>query len=632
MKLSSAQEKVVKAPISNAIQVLASAGSGKTRVLTERIRFILSSTKKDGVIAITFTNKAAEEMKVRLEDVEGAADRCWIATVHSLAQRIVEQYGNTIGLPSDVQIFEQEQTRKAVFLESLRKNNYNLNEFFGIKTNGQDSEKTRTNVIQSYLEQFSIIKRNLLSEEEIESSQSDDDFLRVYQEYQASLLDSGGIDFDDILVYAHRILLEQPWCGDVYRAKFRHICVDEAQDLNKAQYEFIKALAADSIKSILMVGDPNQMIYGFNGSSHEYLCDKFPNEFSAIKFELKENYRSSKAVVRASNKLKPNSQIESEFALEGICEFAGDLKDEAEEAKWIADKIKSLLQVETHDEIEGKITLDKMVIIARNRFLFSSLEEEFKTQGIPYSLKKGERLSDPESTFGKILDFGIRVRLNPKNWVDGRKLCSLLKISEPDSWSNSNILNQFANRVRIKDVVFGELQVDLLNSLENLNMESPNIPKLVSDFSEKIKALSSTNPKEQGELERSLVELNDFRNCWTFFKKKGLGNSLSAFRNALSLGQLTEEQSSDGVLLSTVHTMKGLEKDIVFLVCMCEGVFPDYRATSKKELEEEKNNAFVAVTRSRRWLYLSYPKERKMPWGDSKTQQPSRFYESIKKK
>jgi DNA helicase-2/ATP-dependent DNA helicase PcrA len=107
MKLSKAQEAVVRAPITEAILVLASAGSGKTRVLTERIRFILEKTKKDGVIAVTFTNKAAEEMKTRLEDAEGAADRCWIATVHSLAQRIVEQYGNTIGLPTDLQIFEQ---------------------------------------------------------------------------------------------------------------------------------------------------------------------------------------------------------------------------------------------------------------------------------------------------------------------------------------------------------------------------------------------------------------------------------------------------------------------------------------------------------------------------------------------
>jgi DNA helicase-2/ATP-dependent DNA helicase PcrA len=526
----------------------------------------------------------------------------------------------------------KEQTRKAIFLESLRKSNYNLNEFFGVSSGEKDSEKARSKMIQDYLEQFSIIKRGLLSEEEIRSSQSDGDFWKVYQEYQASLLDSGGIDFDDLLVYAHKILLEQSWCGDVYRAKYRHLCVDEAQDLNKAQYEFLKALCGDSIKSVLMVGDPNQMIYGFNGSSHEYLCDKFPAEFSAKKFELKENYRSSKAVVRASNKLKPNSQVESEFALEGVCEFAGALENEEAEAKWVSAKIKSLLSLKNHEEIEGSIALDKMVVIARNRFVFSALEEEFRSQNIPYALKKGERLSEPESTFGKILDFGVRVRLNPKDWVDGRKLCALLKIKEPDSWGGSNILNAFADAVNKEALTFAELQIDLLNVLANLNLETPNIPKLVSDFSEKIKALSiKVDAIGQAELERSLVELNDFRNCWTLFRKKGLGASLSAFRNSLSLGQLIEEQVSDGVLLSTVHTMKGLEKDIVFLVCMCEGVFPDYRATTKKDLEEEKNNAFVAVTRSRRWLYVSCPKQRKMPWGDSKAQQPSRFYLSMNK-
>ena len=176
MKLSSAQEKIVKAPITGAIQVLASAGSGKTRVLTERIRFILSSTKRDGVIAVTFTNKAAEEMNDRLADVPGSSDRCWIATIHSFAQRIVEQYGNTIGLPSDLQIFEQEETKKSVFLESLRKSNYNLNEFFGVGDNGQGSERSRAKKIQNYLEKFSLIKRNLFTEDDIRSNQSGEDF------------------------------------------------------------------------------------------------------------------------------------------------------------------------------------------------------------------------------------------------------------------------------------------------------------------------------------------------------------------------------------------------------------------------------------------------------------------------
>lgn len=131
------------------------------------------------------------------------------------------------------------------------------------------------------------------------------------------------------------------------------------------------------------------------------------------------------------------------------------------------------------------------------------------------------------------------------------------------------------------------------------------------------------------EVKLSLEELLDFGDLWTSFKRKGLGDSLLAFRNALSLGQLTEDVNDVGLTLSTVHTMKGLEKDIVFLIGMCEGVFPDYRAKLRKEIDEERNNAFVAVTRAKRWLYISYPKRRLMPWGDLRLQQKSRFIADI---
>ena len=131
------------------------------------------------------------------------------------------------------------------------------------------------------------------------------------------------------------------------------------------------------------------------------------------------------------------------------------------------------------------------------------------------------------------------------------------------------------------------------------------------------------------EIERSLAELEEFRNSWTRFKSKGLGNSLQAFRNALALGQLAETAQGEGITLSTVHTMKGLEKDIVFLIGMVEGVFPDYRAKTAQEIEEEKNSAFVAVTRAKRWLYITYPQKRTMPWGDIKFQSPSRFIRDL---
>lgn len=623
INLSTAQSKIVHAPIGQPMQVLASAGSGKTRVLTERVRHIIENTRKDGVIALTFTNKAAEEMQARLDGVEGIEERCWIATIHSVAQRILDQYGHTIGLPSELHIYERNLDRKTVFLQSLRENGIDVDAFLNVPD--ENTKKDRERIIQNYMDQFSIVKRELLNEEEVKKKYvSDENFWMIFQAYQKALLESGGIDFDDILVYAHRILLEQQWCGEIYRAKYKHVCVDEAQDLNRAQYEFIKALCGDKIKNIMMVGDPNQMIYGFNGSSHDYLCQQFMKDFNPGKFELKENYRSSRAVIHLANKLKPGSQVESDIAFDGRSHIEA-LQDEKTEALWIFNKINELLQEKSNREIEGEISLNNMVVIARNRFVFQTLEKCLQEKHIPYSLQKGERQVEPSSTFGKVFDLAIRLRLNPKDWVDGKKLCAVLKIAIPDAWGGENLLQEFADDALDRDIPFPKIQADLLRAIQNLNLDQPNIPKLCSDLKKSIETLVSNSSDGDIELERSLQELQAFRECWTTFKNKGLGESLSSFRNAMALGQLTKEYNPFGLTLSTVHTMKGLEKDIVFLMGMCDGVFPDYRAHSKQEIEEECNNVFVAVTRSRRWIYITYPQQRKMPWGDAKAQSPSRF-------
>lgn len=628
MKLSISQSEVVKAPIGLPIQVLASAGSGKTRVLTERVRHILLNTKKDGVIALTFTNKAAEEMQDRLQDLEGVDERCWISTIHAVAQRVLDQYGHSIGLPSELHIYDRDQDRKTVFLQSLRQNGIDIDAFLNVVDDR--TRKDREKVIQNYMDQFSIVKRELLNEEEIKARYpNDESFLSVYQAYQSALLDSGGIDFDDILVFAHRIIFEQPWCAQIYRAKYKHLCVDEAQDLNKAQYEFLKAMCGESIKSIMMVGDPNQMIYGFNGSSHEFLCQRFVTDFGPVSFQLKENYRSSKAVIYFANLLRPGSQLQSDFALDGYSQIL-PFQDERTEAEWICNQIGALLQLRQHEDIEGVISLANMVVIARNRFVFLELERHLSQRGIPYSLKKGERRVEPGSILGKVLDLAVRLKINPKDWVDGKKLCNILKLDCPDAWGEENLLEIFAGNVLHSTVPFPDLQADLLLAINALKADEPNIPKLCNDFMKRIEAMGKTSPQVDGELERSLQELKEFRGCWTTFRRKGLGESLPSFRNAMALGQLSDDYDPSGLTLSTVHTMKGLEKDIVFLMGMCEGVFPDYRASTPKEIEEERNNAFVAVTRSRRWIYITYPLQRVMPWGAVKTQSPSRFIREMK--
>ncbi|EJG0706035.1 ATP-dependent helicase [Vibrio parahaemolyticus] len=626
INLSPAQTAVVRAPVDSALQVLASAGSGKTRVLTERVRFLLNNSSKGSVVALTFTNKAAEEMQERLADCEEAENRAWIATVHSVAQRILEQYGHTIGLPSELHIYERDKDRMEVFLQSLREDGIDIDNYLNVSD--KKELRGREQVLSNYMEAFSTIKRELMSEDDaIKRFPNSGTIWKYFEDYQRALLNSNGIDFDDILVYAHRILLTQEWVGKIYRAKYKYVCVDEAQDLNRAQYEFIKSFCGEQIKSLMMVGDPHQMIYGFNGSSSDYLTKYFVVDFSPIKLELNENYRSTKSVIAVANRLKPGTQRVNNLALDGVFHIQ-KLSSEQEEAKWIVDGIKHFLSLKQHSEIEGTITLDKMVVIARNRFVFKSLEEHLNKEGIDYHLRKSERGNEPISLLGRVLDYSIRLKLNHKDWVDGNKLCNLLKIPSPQTWDDINVLNILSNKLNSVELQNKELLSVVLNEVNALDISEPNIRKLVKVFENKIEDLAkkyNTDSTILEELKLSMEELEEFRYSWTRFKQKGLGDTLLAYRNAVSLGQVAEEHERTGLTLSTVHTMKGLERDIVFLMGMCEGVFPDYRATTDKKITEERNSAFVAVTRAKRWLYVSYPQYRLMPWGDTKYQSPSRF-------
>ena len=273
-----------------------------------------------------------------------------------------------------------------------------------------------------------------------------------------------------------------------------------------------------------------------------------------------------------------------------------------------------------------------MVVIGRNRFVFSKLEQCLQDNSIPYSLRKGERQLEPSTRFGKVLDYAIRVKLNSKDWVDGKKLCQVLGISEPDNWSK-NVLQNLAVKISLSSDDYSEIFQKLLSAIDNLDVDNPKLPKLVKDFNALLSSLvenqDGASDERTEDVKLSLEELDEFNRTWTRFKRKGLGDSLVAFRNALALGQLSDNALDDGLTLSTVHTMKGLEKDIVFLIGMCEGVFPDYRANTTEALDEERNNAFVAVTRAKRWLYVSYPKQRMMPWGDLKFQRKSRFVAEI---
>lgn len=629
ISLSSSQQEIVEFDVRLPLQVLASAGSGKTRVLTERIRYILNNTKKDKVLALTFTNKAAQEMQERLADFIGVDERTWVSTIHSVAQSIIESYGHTIGLSNDLHIYERDQDRMELFLQSLRDSNIDIDEYLSI--NDPAEKRKRNQVMQGYMDAFAEIKRELLTErDEIEARfPNEPRFYDIYQDYQEALLNSGGIDFNDILFFAYRILTEHSKIARTYQVMYKHVCVDEAQDLNKAQYELIKAFCGERIKSILMVGDPNQMIYGFNGSK-DYFERDFLRDFHPQTFTLRENYRSSKEVIYLANVIKPNSQINHEAAFDGCARIQPCFNEEVE-ANWLVRGITSLLAAKEHKEIEGGISLEKMVVIGRNKFVFNKLKEKLDENNIIYHFNKGERQAEPDSLFGKVLDYAIRLKLNPKDWIDGKKLCSLLKVQQPDQWNDANLLDTWALLVESADLPLARALAFLLREINTLDIEQPNIRKFCMTLKDKLSEYESLEltEKEQIELVISGQELDEFQKKWTTFKRRGLGVGLKSFRNAMTLGKLDSATQGKGLTLSTVHTMKGLEKDIVFLIGMCDGVFPDYRATSQKDLNEEKNNAFVAVTRAKRWLYISYPQYRMMPWGKDKYHNISRFLSTL---
>ena len=628
LKLSSAQSQIISAPVGRAIQVLASAGSGKTRVLTERIRHILSNQAKGAVVALTFTNKAAEEMHDRLEDIDDLEERCYIGTIHSFAQKIIHDYGHTIGLNEQLHIYEREQDKKVIFTQALQNSGIDLAELFGLDEHDDKTINAKLNIL---LNEFSSIKRNVLSEQDINSKHRDEgEIFNLFKIYNSALLAGAGMDFDDILLYAIKILLTQPWCGKIYRTKYRYVCIDEAQDLNKAQYEFIKAFCQEGLNDIMLVGDPNQMIYGFNDSSHDYLTKYFIDDFKPIKFTLTENYRSTKAVISLANSIKPNSQAETVYALRGYAELRS-LPDELVEAEWVITKIKELLAVKTHKEIEGEISLSKMVIIARNRFVFRAIEEELERASIPYYYKKSERNAEYTSTIGKLIDLGLRLKINPKDWIDGNKLCAALDLNKPKD--RKDILAHIIEKINERNSGCDSYHSKILSAINQLSLDEPNIRKLVDFTSSIIQTLKETAVLDDylaNELALSQREINEFLSLWTQFKRKGLGTTLNSFRNAIALGQVGGSSDGIGLALSSVHTMKGLEKDIVFIIGLCEGVFPDYRAKTPKDLIEEKNNMFVAITRARRWIYISYPQRRMMPWNEEKAQAASRFYTTMK--
>ena len=608
MQLSQKQLQIVNHK-DGALLVEAGPGSGKTRVLIERIKCLLSSSKRGKVLALTFSNLAADEMKDRLSEdraFEEQLDRVTAGTIHSFCLDLVQSRGNLIGLNTDMVLFESEDDRKTV-LKDVFLENQQLKDFL---VRQQDKNQIMQRILQLITEQK---KRFVLPE----NCSINEPFPLIYSEYNRKLIDQNAMDFDDILFFAYRILTENPSVVHVYNSLYRYICIDEAQDLNFAQYQVIKALCGDSFNNVMMVGDANQSIYGFNGSDSDFMTKSFVADFSPVVYKLNDNYRSAKRIVEFANRLEHYDSV-TNYVYDGEL-LATKLADESAEAKFVADKIEELIK-NGHPDVEGQLSVNRIAVIARNKYVFSHLEKELSERNILFSFKKNSTGIDNESDYMKVFGLAIRILINKKDYIHLTQLKKAVGFSD-------NITDNKNGITILREVLTETDYESMIPALEVLSKE-------VLNFSTALNCLDNILSSFDDD-ERYLIsmDIQQWRNHWIKYcmlvPKEN--RTLTSFRNQISLGKTRETEDNNGIALLTAHMSKGLQFDVVFIIGLSEGTFPDYRAIKAdgSQLSQEMNNMYVAVTRAKRLCYMTYPAKKRMPWGDIKNQSPSRYIKDI---
>ncbi|MCA8481995.1 ATP-dependent helicase [Burkholderia sp. CCA53] len=604
LRLSTLQAQVVE-HVDGALLVVAGPGSGKTRVLTERVRSLLTSVPGHfRVLALTFTNKAADEMRDRLSDLGENRQRAFIGTFHSFCLEMLVERGKLVGVEGEPHIFEQHKDRKEILLEAIRQDPV-LDE----EVNQIVDRKERNRRVDNWLQMISRVKAHPITCAVL----SDELDKRVLDAYDAGLRACGAYDFDDLLLLGYRLLTNNPKLADFYRRLYRFVCVDEAQDLNEAQYALLCALCGDSYKNVMMVGDPKQSIYGFNTSSPEYM-EKFRFEFAAKLIELTENFRSSQAVVNVARSIDPNYLVDAQLPIKGDARvFVGD--DEEHEARLIVDELE-LLFAQGHPDVEGGVEPSKCAILGRTRFALLAIENELRRRNVPF-YKRLTANHENESDLVDEFHLSLRILANPRDRLHLAALATKWVTQPPETATDAMVaLSQMARSAaeqRAKAVA--EAVASIVQNTARLDL-MPAF-KLLRGYADSLDENSR----------RAIYEdVAVFQQEWDqYLRSDGTSRTLSGFMSSKALGA-TQKAHRDGVALLTVHSSKGLEFDAVFIAGMAEGTFPDYRAVGKvREMAEESRNAFVAVTRSKRLLYLTYPRVKLMPWGDYKAQQASRF-------
>ncbi len=610
------------------ILIFAGAGSGKTRVLTHRIAYLLNEKNvfPDRILAVTFTNKAAGEMKSRLEAMVGTVARdLWVGTFHATCVRMLRRDGKKIGIASNFAIMDDTDQR-SIIRDVLHDLDFD--------------EKQIT--AGAALDEISKAKNALQSPEEYETKNTSffaEKVAQIFREYERRLRESNGLDFDDLITKTIALLESDVDVRTRYQNKFRYILVDEYQDVNYAQYKLC-AILADEHKNLTVVGDDDQSIYSWRGSDYKNIL-RFEKDFPGAKvFKLEENYRSTQAILTAANELVSVNKTRAEKTL-FTKRDAGELvtvygaETERAEARYVIEKIKELVR-------EGAAYRDFLVMYRQNA-QSRVFEEGFLNEGIPYRVVGG--VGFYARTEIKDMMAYLRYIVNPSDAVAFRRIVNVPRRSIGQQTLASLVDAASAAGVSVGQTVFDkdmlrkavpkkqkELErfADLITSLRE-RAGDLSISDLLVAVMEESGYIRELQGEDTSDSRARLENLQELIGTAKEFEQQENAGSLDDFlANVALVSDLdTLDPNTSFVTLMTMHGAKGLEFPIGFLTGLEDGVFPGARAlTDMTDLEEERRLAYVGMTRAKDRLYLSYAMRRTL-YGNTFAHPKSRFLEEM---
>lgn len=602
--------------INGPLLVLAGAGSGKTRVITERIAYLIKKgINPSNILAVTFTNKAASEMRERIISLlKEKPKQLVISTFHSFCVRVLKSEIEKLGYKNNFSIYSSSDSKTLIrnVLREIKVNTLNYDE----------------NIFAWHIDRY---KNNLIKPYEVAPHDDLEEIAkRVYEIYQSYLKGYNALDFNDLINLTIDLFIEFPEVLDRYQERFKYIMIDEYQDTNFAQYK-LTSLLASKYKNIAVVGDDDQSIYAFRGGDISNILS-FENEYPNAKvITLTKNYRSTKAILEAAHAVISNNENRKDKQVvavgeEGVPPEIISCEDERDEAKFVADSI-------VNYSITKKLNYENFAVLFRMNTQARLFEEVFRERGLPYTLVgtlqfyERKEIKDilaylnlfvnPEDEVSL-----LRVINIPKRGIGSVAINNLNEISVKNGNSLYQTLLDYENiddippkaKTGIKDFI--EI-IEHYHNIFNIDkndkniLEKPklydNINKFLDDIAYHNEILNSSDTIEQGN--KKIENVDAFMNGILEYEK---GNRKATLKNYLdrillmSMEETEEEEKKKGIMLMSIHSAKGLEFPYVYIAGMEEGILPHHKSSSEKEIEEERRLCYVAMTRAKKHLTLTH--------------------------